>query len=108
MAHYRLGEALSKKQNLDAAIASLQKAIWLNPDFSSPYILLGRIYYTKKQLEPAEGMLKHAVAMDPNNAIARYLFGLGLSVARARARSGAAVRSIPEAEEMKRCLLSRR
>ena len=50
-----------------------KKAIWLNPDFSSPYILLGKAYIHTDRLEFAAGMLKQAVRMDPNNAGAHYL-----------------------------------
>jgi Flp pilus assembly protein TadD len=59
----------------DRSVGPLQKSIWLNPDFSSPYILLGKAYYHMDRLEFAEGMLKQAVRMDPNNAGAHYLLG---------------------------------
>jgi Flp pilus assembly protein TadD len=59
----------------DQAVGPLQKAIWLNPDFSSPYILLGKVYYRMNRLEFAEGMLKQAVRMDPSNAGTHYLLG---------------------------------
>ena len=32
---------------MDEAIAALQKSIWLNPFYSAPYILLGRLYMKK-------------------------------------------------------------
>lgn len=47
----------------EQAVGPLQKAIWLNPDFSSPYILLGKVYFRTHGLEFAEGMLKQAVRM---------------------------------------------
>jgi Tfp pilus assembly protein PilF len=45
-----------------------KKALWLNPDFSSPYILLGKVYTQVGQLELAAGVLEKAISMDPNNA----------------------------------------
>jgi Tfp pilus assembly protein PilF len=52
-----------------------RRTIWLNPDFSSPYILLGKAYAKTKQLALAEGVLKRALRMDPNNAGTHYLLG---------------------------------
>jgi tetratricopeptide (TPR) repeat protein len=72
MAYYRLGDALTRKEMWEQAVPPLEKAIWLNPDFSSPYILLGKTYYHIGRLEFAEGMLKQATRMDPNNAGAHY------------------------------------
>jgi tetratricopeptide (TPR) repeat protein len=75
MAFYRLGEAYSRAPDWDKAIPALQRSIWINPFFSGPYILLGRAYVARDQLQTAEGMLRRAVEYDPNNKAARYLFG---------------------------------
>src|SRR5439155_696493 len=69
------GEAFTRKQMWGDAVAPLQKAIWLNPEFSSPYILLGKVYDRLEQTEFAEGMLSKAISMDPNNLEAHYLLG---------------------------------
>jgi Flp pilus assembly protein TadD len=45
----------------------------VNPHFSGPYILLGRAYMKKNELGTAEGMLRRAIELDPNNKAARYL-----------------------------------
>ena len=73
MALYRLGEAFSRQNKWEEAIAALQKSIWLQPYFSGPYIVLGRAYMKKGQPATAEGMLRRAVSYDPNNKAAHYL-----------------------------------
>jgi cytochrome c-type biogenesis protein CcmH/NrfG len=55
------------------AIGVLQRSIWINPSFSGPYILLGRTYMKKGEPGTAEGMLRRAVELDPNNTSAHYL-----------------------------------
>ena len=50
MAWYRLGDAYSRQENWDLAIPNLQRAVWLNPDFSGPFILLGKCYFKAGQL----------------------------------------------------------
>ena len=75
MALYRLGEALSRQNKWDEAIAALQKSIWLQPYFSGPYIVLGRAYMKKGQPATAEGLLRRALQYDPNNKSAHYLLG---------------------------------
>ncbi|MGH9898773.1 MAG: tetratricopeptide repeat protein [Pyrinomonadaceae bacterium] len=67
MAYYRLGEAYTRQLKWDEAIAPLQKSIWLNPFFSGPYIVLGKTYLKKGELLNAEGMIRRALNMDPNN-----------------------------------------
>jgi cytochrome c-type biogenesis protein CcmH/NrfG len=56
-------------------MAALQKSLWLNPYYSAPYILLGRLYMKKNQPATAEGMLRQAIQYDPNNRSAHYLLG---------------------------------
>jgi len=53
----------------------LQRAVWLNQEFSGPYILLGKCYSKMGRLADAEGILKRALEIDPNNHSARYLLG---------------------------------
>jgi tetratricopeptide (TPR) repeat protein len=73
MAHYMLGEAYTRQLKWDVAIAPLQKSIWLNPFFSGPYIVLGKVYLKKGELGNAEGMLRRALKMDPNNFSGHHL-----------------------------------
>ena len=78
MAHYRLGEAYARQQKWDAAIAALQRSLWINPYFSGPLIVLGRAYLAKSQPAVAEGLLRRAAEYDPNNKSAHYLLGQAL------------------------------
>jgi len=73
MAYYMLGEAYSRQLKWDQAIPPLQKSIWLNPFFSGPFIVLGKVYLKKGELGNAEGMLRRALKMDPNNFSGHHL-----------------------------------
>ena len=73
MAYYRLGEALSRQLKWDEAIPPLQKSIWINPFFSGPYIVLGKVYFKKNDLGNAEIMLRRSTEIDPKNFGAHYL-----------------------------------
>jgi tetratricopeptide (TPR) repeat protein len=73
MAYYMLGEAYSRQLKWDDAVAPLQKSIWLNPFFSGPFIVLGKVYLKKGDLASAEGMLRRALRMDPNNFSGHHL-----------------------------------
>ena len=73
MAFYQLGDAYLRASRIDDAAAALQKSLWLNPYYSGPYILLGRLYMKKDQPATAEGMLRRAIQYDPNNRSAHYL-----------------------------------
>ena len=72
---HQLGDAYLRASKPDEAMAALQKSLWLNPYYSAPYILLGRLYMTKDQPATAEGMLRRAIQYDPNNRSAHYLLG---------------------------------
>ena len=73
----------------DEAIAALQKSIWLNPYFSGPYILLGRAYMKKGDLAAAEGMLRQAVAVRPQQQGRALPAGPAAAADRARRRGAA-------------------
>jgi len=75
MAWYRLGEVLARQERWPAAIPNLERAIWLNSDFSGPYIVLGKCYFKTANYSNAEGILRHALTLDPNNYSATYLLG---------------------------------
>lgn len=68
-----LGEA--KKENLDAGVKHLEKAVALHPDYAEAYLLLGTGYMDLKQLDRAELSLQRALAAGPRNPAA--LFALG-------------------------------
>ena len=44
MAYYRLGDAYENRGAWDDAIPVLERAIWLNPNHSGPYALIGKAY----------------------------------------------------------------
>lgn len=79
MAWYRLGDALARQQHWTAAIPDLQRAVWLNPDFSGPFVLLGRCYFETGDLANADGILRQALKLDPANRSAKYLLSRTLS-----------------------------
>ncbi len=57
MVWYRLGEAQSRQEKWAAAVPNLERAIWLNADFSGPFIVLGKCYFKTGNLGNAEGIL---------------------------------------------------
>ena len=67
MALYRIGDIYSRQEKWADAIAALQRSIWINPYFSGPFILMGKAYSRTGQLPAAEDVLRHAMAVDPNN-----------------------------------------
>jgi tetratricopeptide (TPR) repeat protein len=75
MAWYRLGEILARQERWPMAIPNLERAIWLNADFSGPYIVLGKCYFKTANYSNAEGILRHALTLDPSNYAATYLLG---------------------------------
>jgi cytochrome c-type biogenesis protein CcmH/NrfG len=56
-------------------MAPLERSVWLNPNFSGPFILLGEGYLKRNELANAEGVLRHAVLLDPQNVSAHYMLG---------------------------------
>jgi tetratricopeptide (TPR) repeat protein len=90
MAWYRLGEILARQERWPAAIPNLERAIWLNSEFSGPYIVLGKCYFKTANYVNAEGILRHALTLDPNNYAATYLLGQTL-IARGKKEEGRAM-----------------
>jgi len=60
-------------------VAPLERSIWLNPNYSGPFILLGKAYLKRKELANAEGVLRHALRLDPQNVSAHYMLGQTLT-----------------------------
>ncbi len=75
MAWYRLGEISARQERWEMAIPNLERAIWLNADYSAPYIVLGKCYFKTANYGNAEGILRHALTLDPANYAATYLLG---------------------------------
>jgi tetratricopeptide (TPR) repeat protein len=74
-AYWRMGDAYTRVEKWDDAEKALKQAVWLNADFSGPYILLGKVEMKKGDSELAAGFLERAIKMDPNNYSAHYLLG---------------------------------
>jgi tetratricopeptide (TPR) repeat protein len=73
--YYKLADAYSRIQKFDDAEKLLQRAIWLNPTATGPYVLMGKVLEKKGEPELALRALRHAAAMDPNNSITHHLLG---------------------------------
>ena len=68
--YYKLADAYSRIQKFDDAEKLLQRAIWLDPTSTGPYIP-GKAGFSRRkaELELAVRALRHAAAMDPNNSV---------------------------------------
>lgn len=56
---------------LDAALASVKKALELNPESADAYTVAGLIYNKNNQTEQAERYFKRALSFDPNHSSAQ-------------------------------------
>lgn len=70
-----LGDPYSRLGELVMAESALEKSIWIDPYFTGPYILLGRVELRKGDPSLAARFLEQAIKMDPNNYSAHYLLG---------------------------------
>lgn len=73
--YYLLGVRNSRKGKWNLAIAQLEKAIQLDPDYAPTYTELGIAYAKKGIFDKAISTLKTAVEKDPDNIIAHYNLG---------------------------------
>jgi tetratricopeptide (TPR) repeat protein/tRNA A-37 threonylcarbamoyl transferase component Bud32 len=73
--HLNLGYALSKKKDMDGAIASYRKAIELAPNFAAAHNNLGFVLAETGDVNGAIASYHKALDLDPNYAAAYY--GLG-------------------------------
>jgi hypothetical protein len=74
-AHYRPGDAYSRREDRDNATAPPERPVWLNPNYPAPFILPGRGYPKRKEPPNANGVLRHALKPDRQNLSAHYLPG---------------------------------
>lgn len=73
LAYWRLGDAYTRIEKWDEAERALKQAIWLNQNFTGPYILLGKVEMKKGDPALAAEFLQKALKMDPNNYLAHYI-----------------------------------
>ncbi|MEK7312503.1 MAG: tetratricopeptide repeat protein, partial [Chloroflexota bacterium] len=78
--HIALGDAYNGTGDLDRAIPEWEAARPDRPADASLLTKLAIAYESKGRFEEAAGALRTLVALEPNNAIAQYRFGLMLSV----------------------------
>lgn len=70
-----VAEQLAEKEDLDGAVAVMQKNIELNPDEAYPHILLAQIYAQKGDKEAAIANAKRALEIEPDNGYAKRVLG---------------------------------
>jgi tetratricopeptide (TPR) repeat protein len=73
--YYKLADAYSRIQKYDEAQRLLQRSIRLDATSTGPFILMGKVLDKKGDYDLALLALKHALAMDPNNAVTHHLLG---------------------------------
>ena len=73
--YYKLADAYSRIQKWDDAERLLQRSVWIDPNTTGPYILLGKVLEKKGEPVLAIRTLQRAVAMDPNNPMTHHLLG---------------------------------
>ncbi len=75
LAYWRLGDAYTRLEKWNEAERALKQAIWLNENFTGPYILLGKVEMKKGDPALAAEFLEKALKMDPKNYLAHYILG---------------------------------
>lgn len=75
LVYWRMGDAYTRLEKWREAEQSLKQAIWLNQNFTGPFILMGKVQMKKGSPDLAAGFLERALKMDPNNYLAHYLLG---------------------------------
>ena len=93
-AHYYLGHVLYQRGRTDEAIAALQTAIELDPDYTWawPSALLSQIYFERGQVEQAVAVCRHLVDRNVSDAEAH------VALARILMKCGSANEAIQEYE----------
>jgi predicted O-linked N-acetylglucosamine transferase (SPINDLY family) len=73
--HHMLGAALAGQNQLDAAVASIERAIQFKPGSAELHNDLGNVLQMQGKLEAAAAYLQHAIQCNPNLATAQYNLG---------------------------------
>jgi tetratricopeptide (TPR) repeat protein len=77
-AHNNLGTVLIEKMQLTEAVAQLQQALAINPDYSEAADNLGKAFLQAGRTDEAVAQFQRALALQPGNAIAHYNLGNAL------------------------------
>jgi tetratricopeptide (TPR) repeat protein len=85
----KLGEALAKQGNLDAAIAHYSEALRLQPDYAQAHSSLADALALRGEIDEAIREYQAALAIDPQFEAARRAVDDLARRKRARSRSGA-------------------
>lgn len=70
--HYESGYNLYEQKLFEKAIYEYRQAVRYNPDFSSAYYWLGRIYYERGNYREAANNWKEVLRLEPDNKKAEY------------------------------------
>jgi len=76
LAHSNLGRSLDQIGRVDEAIAELQTALYLYPDYADAHYNLGIVLYRRGQIDQAMVHLQTALQVNPRMAQAHYNLGL--------------------------------
>ena len=78
--YYKLGNMFSDQGKFEDAIENYDKALTLNPDFTSALLNMGNCYYMLKNYDKSIETFKRVVSIEPQNKIAikslSHLYGL--------------------------------
>lgn len=73
----------NRSESFEAAERAAHTALRLNPELSEPHAVLGRLYSKRSQWRRAERQFRHAVALDPEDPVTRFWYGIhSISVGR--------------------------
>jgi membrane associated rhomboid family serine protease/Tfp pilus assembly protein PilF len=73
--HVRHGNELLIDRKYDEAIAELQAAVRMRPNYLPAHLNLAHAYFSKQEFAKAEAELKRALALDPENDDTSYFLG---------------------------------
>ncbi len=71
-AHYKRGNLLKDRQQMEAALASYDAAIALDPGYAAAFLNRGFVLERLKRLDAALESYDHAISLDPGDALAHF------------------------------------
>jgi Tfp pilus assembly protein PilF len=67
--HFGNGLGLYGKNDYEGALAELEKAVALDPDFADAHLAMGHSFHKLKRLSEAVGAINKAIAVNPNEPL---------------------------------------